>query len=213
MNTTLIVALGLSYLLGSIPFSHIIAKLVAGVNLRQVGSLNVGARNLTQAVGPTWGLIGGLLDFAKGYAAMWVAQALGVPFPARLVAGAAAVIGHNYPIWLGFRGGKGLATALGVVVPLAFWDALASFGVWAFVIRTTKNVIVASVAAFATMLILLVGMDYPIEYAFVVIGLAGLVFISALPDMLERARTTGSVENYLRDPELLQQDKKPDPEQ
>jgi len=211
MNSTLAIGLGLGYLLGSIPFSHIIAKLVAGVNLRQVGSLNVGARNLTQTLGPGWGLLGGLLDFAKGYAAMWAAEALGVPFPARLLAGAAAVAGHNFPIWLGFRGGKGLATALGVIAPLAFKEALASFGVWAFVIRTTKNVIVASVAAFSTMLILLTFLGYPIEIAFLVIGLAGLVFLSALPDMLERARTTGSVENYLRDPELLQQDKKSDP--
>ncbi len=211
MNSTLAIALILGYLLGSIPFSHLIAKLIAGVNLRQVGSLNVGARNLTQTLGPGWGLLGGLLDFAKGYAAMWAAERLGVPFPARLLVGAAAVAGHNFPIWLGFRGGKGLSTALGVIAPLAFKEALASFGVWTFVIRTTKNVIAASVAAFSTMLILLTLLGYPIEIAFLVIGLAGLVFLSALPDMLERARTTGSVENYLRDPELLQQDKKSDP--
>lgn len=209
MNSTLAIALLISYLFGSIPFTHIIAKLVGNVNLRKIGSLNIGARNLTQALGPGWGLLGGLLDFAKGYAAMWVAERLGVPFPARLLAGAAAVAGHNFPIWLGFRGGKGLATALGVIAPLAFVEAIASFGVWAFMIRATKNVIVASVVAFSTMLMLLTFLGYPIEIAFLVIGLAGLVFLSALPDMLERARTTGSVENYLRDPEFLQQGKKP----
>ncbi len=210
MNSTLAIALILGYFLGSIPFSHIIAKAVKGVDLRKTGSLNVGARNLTQTLGPGWGLLGGLLDFGKGCAAMWAAERLGVPFPASLLAGAAAVAGHNFPIWLGFRGGKGLATALGVIAPLAFKEALASFGVWVFVLRTTRNVIVASVAAFSAMLILLTFLGYPIEIAFLVMGLAGLILLSALPDMLERARTTGSVENYLRDPELLQKDKKPD---
>ena len=203
MDVRFVAALVIAFLLGSIPFAQIIAKLVAGVDLRKVGSLNVGARNLTATVGPAWGLVAGFLDFLKGVASILLAKAVGVTFPAFLLGGAAAVVGHNWPVWLRFKGGKGLATALGVLAPLAFYEALAAFGVWIFVIRIWGNVIAASAAAVATLLALLAWLGYPAEISFLVIGLVILVLLSALPDMLERGRTTGSILNYLLDPELL----------
>src|SRR3990172_9853724 len=130
MAVKLILALLIAYLFGSIPFAQIIAKWVKGTDLHKVGSHNIGARNLTKNVGLGWGILGLLLDAAKGAAAVWVAVALGIRFPAYLLAGLAAVAGHNWPVWLRFRGGKGLATAFGTFVWLAWPAALISFALW-----------------------------------------------------------------------------------
>jgi glycerol-3-phosphate acyltransferase PlsY len=203
MPTTLLLTLLLSYLVGSIPFAHIIAKSVRGVDLKAVGSKNVGARNLTWQLGFGWGLLGGFLDFAKGLAAMWLAGALSTPYPASLLAGVAVVSGHNFPIWLRFRGGKGLSTAMGVAFPIAPWLALFSFAVWIIGLRLTKNVLIASVAAFAVLLISMTLDGYPFVEIGLIVALAGLVLLAALPDILDKVRKTGAVSEYFRDPEMM----------
>jgi glycerol-3-phosphate acyltransferase PlsY len=203
MESNLLLALVLSYLLGSIPFAQIIAKTVKGIDLRKVGSLNVGARNLTRSVGLGWGVLGGLLDFSKGYFSLILAQRLGLPYPTYLLAGTAAMVGHNWPIWLRFRGGKGLATAAGIAVHLGFPQALASFVIWGLVMHFSKNVIVASVASFATLLAILSLTGAPIEIIIFVLGLATLALLAALPDMIRTMRTAGAVEEYFRDPEIM----------
>lgn len=117
----------LAYLLGSIPFSFLIVKLVARKDVRSVGSGNVGATNAMRAAGTAAGVAALLLDILKGVAAVLVARRLGAP-PA-LVGAAAFVVmlGHCYPVWLGFRGGKGVATsggAMAALAPLALMMAL-----------------------------------------------------------------------------------------
>ncbi len=203
MESNLLLSLILSYVLGSIPFAQIIAKRVKGIDLRQVGSLNVGTRNLSRSVGLGWGLLGGLLDFSKGYFSLVLAQRLGVPYPAYLSAGAAAMIGHNWPIWLRFRGGKGLATAAGIAVHLGLPQALASFAIWGLVMHFSKNVIVASVVSFGTLFAIFTLMGAPNEIIVFVLSLAALALLAALPDMLKTMRTKGAVEEYFRDPEIM----------
>jgi acyl phosphate:glycerol-3-phosphate acyltransferase len=109
----------LAYLLGSIPFSWLIVKLRAGKDVRTVGSGNVGATNAMRAAGKAAGIAALLLDIAKGVAAVLIARRLGAP-PA-LVGGAAffAMLGHCYPVWLKFQGGKGVATSAGAMGALA----------------------------------------------------------------------------------------------
>src|SRR3989304_4215141 len=127
----LLISLLLSYLLGSIPFSLIVGRLAKGVDLRTVGSGNVGGNNLIANAGPLWGLLGGGLDAAKGAAAMWLAGILGVSYPISFLSGLFVVVGHNWSLWVGFCGGKGLATAFGALAWLAWPEALAGGRGWA----------------------------------------------------------------------------------
>lgn len=189
MDLRLLFCLLIGYMLGSIPFTHIIAKLVAGVNLRQVGSRNVGTRNLSRSVGLGWGALGGALDFGKGVAAMWVASALDAPYPLRLAAGTAAVIGHNWPVWLGFRGGKGLATAMGAAATVAlFPEWLFMFAVGWLALRLSRSIILTAIAGFATMLIALQFFARPIEIIYFALSMAVVVLIAALPDAVQKLR-------------------------
>lgn len=106
----------LSYLIGSIPFSFLIAKTVKNVDIRVVGEGNVGARNVWHVVGKKYGVLAGILDASKGYAAYWVGFLLGLSPLWIWLCGLTAVIGHDFPVFLRGRGGKGAGTALGFLM-------------------------------------------------------------------------------------------------
>ncbi len=135
------------YLLGSIPFALIITRRLTGLDLRRVGSGNLGAANAARASGVAGGVLVAMLDIAKGAAAVVVAAWLSGDAAAPPVAGVAAIIGHVYPIWLRFHGGKGVATACGVfslLTPIAIPPALAIFLLTAWL---TKYLSLASLLA------------------------------------------------------------------
>ncbi len=142
----------LAYLIGSIPFALVLARRWGTRDLRRVGSGNLGAANVFRAFGVRAGLVVALLDLSKGAVSVLVAQRLsGGAGAAPAVAGLAAVIGHVYPVWLEFRGGKGVATACGafaVLTPVAVPPALAIFLVGSWM---TKHVSVGSIAATAAL--------------------------------------------------------------
>jgi len=136
-----------AYLIGSVPFALLLARWWGGSDLRSVGSGNLGATNVIRASGVTAGVIVALLDILKGALSVMLAQHLSRNSAAPAAAGVAAIVGHIYPVWLRFRGGKGVATACGVfsvLTPLAVPPALAIFAatVWA-----TKYVSLGSVTA------------------------------------------------------------------
>jgi glycerol-3-phosphate acyltransferase PlsY len=106
------------YALGSIPFAFLLARRWSHVDVRLVGSGNVGATNVLRTSGKSVGLLVALLDLAKGSAAVLLADRLGAGDSMRTATGVAAVVGHVYPVWLHFRGGKGVATAAGVFAML-----------------------------------------------------------------------------------------------
>jgi glycerol-3-phosphate acyltransferase PlsY len=139
-------AIVLAYFIGSIPFALVLAR-CWGTDLRRVGSGNPGAANAMRASGVTAGVLIALLDIAKGAASVVIARTLATDGATPAAAGLAAIIGHVYPIWLRFRGGKGVATACGVfsiLTPAAVPPALAVFvvAVWA-----TKYISAGSVLA------------------------------------------------------------------
>jgi len=148
----------LAYLVGSIPFGVIVAK-SRGVDLLKTGSGNVGATNVARTLGRKWGLLVFLLDMLKGLAPMLAAWMIINPaggFPtvaqqfAWLAVGFAVIAGHVFSIFLGFRGGKGVATALGVVLgvwPYFTLAGLAAFGVWIIVLSASRYVSLASIVA------------------------------------------------------------------
>ncbi len=124
-------ALILAYLLGSIPAAYLAGRLIKGIDIRQVGTRNMGAMNVFYQIGFLAGLIVLVVDIGKGAAAIALAFWLGTPDIIVLLAGIAAVLGHSFPVWLRFRGGKGGATTIGVLIFLMPWGipiGLALFG-------------------------------------------------------------------------------------
>jgi len=146
----LVVALG-GYLLGSIPTGYLVAK-AKGIDIRTVGSGNIGAANAFRVLGNTAGTAVLIADGLKGYAACaWLCDALLRLFTEvethRIVAGIAAVLGHNYTCWLWFKGGKGIATTAGVYFALAPLSVSIALGTWIILFLTTRFVSIASIAA------------------------------------------------------------------
>jgi glycerol-3-phosphate acyltransferase PlsY len=203
MDARFFLSLLISYLLGSIPFTQIVAKLVKNVDLRQVGSHNVGGRNLTRQLGLVWGVIGGAGDVAKGAAAILAAQFLGVPFPLILFNGPAAVAGHNWPIWLKFRGGKGVLTALGAIAAIAFPEAAAGFILGMLILIPTHNIIAAAVPGFLTMLILSIVLKRQPEVPWFIVGTWAVVFLAGLPETIKKLTTPGAIADYFREPDRV----------
>jgi len=142
-----IIAITAAYAIGSIPFALILARRWGTRDLRRIGSGNLGAANVWRAAGATAGVLVALLDIAKGAAGVVLAERLTGGAAAPAAAGVAAVVGHIYPVWLGFRGGKGVATSCGVfavLTPLAVLPALAVFFVSVWI---TKYISAGSVMA------------------------------------------------------------------
>jgi glycerol-3-phosphate acyltransferase PlsY len=171
--TALVVALIVivAYFLGSIPFGLIISRRY-GVDIRSKGSGNIGATNVWRVLGKKAGMTTFLLDVAKGWLAVVIGSWIGVRFAPGLAhapadtaayAGIAAalgcIMGHSFPIWLGFKGGKGVATSLGVIVGMMPLISLIVFAIWGIVFKISRYVSLASiVAAVALPLVTLAGL-------------------------------------------------------
>jgi acyl phosphate:glycerol-3-phosphate acyltransferase len=140
-------ALGLAYLLGSIPFGLILTRLSGGGDLRAIGSGNIGATNVLRTGNKGLAAATLLLDGAKGFLAVWLAWRL-FAFAAPL-AGLGAVLGHCFPVWLKFKGGKGVATTLGVSLALSWPIGLAYAAVWLAVVGVTRISSAAGMSAAA----------------------------------------------------------------
>lgn len=147
-----IAALLIAYLLGAVPFGLILVRLRTGRDVRQAGSGNIGATNVLRTTGRFWGVATLLLDAAKGAAAVLIAGALtGGDGNTVFFAGLAAVLGHIFPVYLRFRGGKGVATCLGVFLvlsPLALLPTVAVFVTVALVSRTVSLGSISAALAF-----------------------------------------------------------------
>jgi len=138
-----------AYLLGSIPFGLILAKLAGKGDLRQIGSGNIGATNVLRTGSKKLAATTLLLDGAKGYVAVYIPYLLFGPDVTFFTA-LAVVLGHLFPIWLGFRGGKGVATTLGVLLGLAWPLGLAALATWLIVALVFRYSSLAAVASAAS---------------------------------------------------------------
>jgi glycerol-3-phosphate acyltransferase PlsY len=151
-----IVSIALAYLLGSIPFGYLLVRIFHNQDIRQQGSGNIGATNVARWGGKGLGAATLLLDVGKAFAGVTIARhlatAAGVPavYDVEVAAAVAAVVGHVFPIWLGFRGGKGVACALGVFLALTWPAGLATFLVFLAVLAAFRYVSLASIVAAAT---------------------------------------------------------------
>ncbi|MEO6828935.1 MAG: glycerol-3-phosphate 1-O-acyltransferase PlsY [Acidobacteriaceae bacterium] len=147
------IAAAIAYLLGSIPFGFLLVLLFRKEDIRQTGSGNIGATNVLRS-GSRWlGMLTLLLDLGKGYLAVEIARHLASgdhAIETASIGALFAVIGHVFPIWLHGKGGKGVATALGVFLALAPWAALSALGVFVVIILLTRYVSLASILAAAS---------------------------------------------------------------
>jgi len=152
-----LVMVAVAYLLGSIPFGFLIVALRGGDDIRERGSGNIGAANVARNAGAIAGALTLLLDGGKGYAAVAIASRLshGSNSPRWMMAAAiAAVFGHIFPVWLGFRGGKGVATSLGAFLPICREAVLAAVILWIAVVAFWQYASLGSIIAAAAMPVL-----------------------------------------------------------
>lgn len=195
-----------SYLLGGVPFGLLLARGLKGIDLREVGSGNIGATNTMRALGKGWGLFAFALDFAKGWLPVVVfapmaAEAGADAQLARLVCGAAAVLGHCFPVYLKLKGGKGVATGCGAIVgvdPLVF---LIGGLVWLVALGVLRMVSLASMA---------MGVAFPVAAAVrhpddrpFLVGCALLALLVLLRHRMNLARIRAGTEPRVGRPKTL----------
>jgi glycerol-3-phosphate acyltransferase PlsY len=159
-----IFAVSIAYLVGSVPFAFLLARR-RGIDLRRVGSGNVGASNVLRTSGVGSAVAAMCLDGAKGALAVLVAQRLTVGDATPVAAGVASVIGHIYPVWLRFRGGKGVATAAGVFGVLAPLSLGIAGGVFLFAVWVTRYISAGSIAAAITLAVAAAASEVPAAVA------------------------------------------------
>lgn len=170
MSSILVVII--SYLLGSIAFGYLVAK-YKKVDLRQLGSGNLGTTNAFRVLGPGPGVLVFIGDFLKGYLSARLGAAVGNEFLA-VLAGLAAMVGHSYPIFLNFRGGKVIATGVGVLMAFDWRVGLLAIAIWALVVAVSRYVSLASILAAISVPVLLILLQAPTTY--LIFGLVGASF-------------------------------------
>ena len=172
---TIVFSAIIAYLLGAIPNGLIWGKLIWQTDLREHGSHNIGATNAWRTLGKSAGLLIFALDFLKGFLSVYIASAMvGTPL-AMVLAGVLAIAGHSCSIFLRFKGGKGVATGLGVIVMLMPLEALIIFLVWLAIVKISGYVSLGSIIAAALVPLLFYVGGYPVE--FIIFGVLAAVLI------------------------------------
>lgn len=157
MNLMNILPVLAGYFLGTFPTGLIVGKKIYDIDLREHGSKNIGATNTFRVLGPKAALLVGVPDILKGLLAVLLAQSLSGDAVVAVLAGIAAICGHNWPVWLGFRGGRGVATSVGVILMLAPKVIGVAFLVWVVLVYFTRYVSLGSICG---ALVVPVGMWY-----------------------------------------------------
>ncbi|NMB13292.1 MAG: glycerol-3-phosphate 1-O-acyltransferase PlsY [Firmicutes bacterium] len=158
-----ILAIIASYLIGSIPFGLLVGKLWANIDVREYGSGNIGTSNVLRTVGPGAAIVVFALDVGKGAMAVYLGSLAGAEL-VKIMAGVAAIAGHNWPIYLRFKGGKGVATSLGAVISLTPIVALILLGLWIIIVGITRYISLASLAAAVLFPVFLIISHAPMAY-------------------------------------------------
>ncbi len=179
----------LSYLLGSLPFGYLLVKVREGRDIRAAGSGNIGAANVAREAGLAAGVITLLLDAAKGYLAVWLAAQLSSEnITWTVLAALAAVIGHLFPVWLKFRGGRGVATGMGVFLPICWKAVVAALLIWLVMVLFWRYVSLGSIVAAAALPLLTYLLYAPRHAPPLVVSLgttlvAGLIIVKHRPNI------------------------------
>jgi len=184
MNPAHLVPL-IAYILGSIPSALLVSRRAARVDIREHGDGNMGARNVSRTLGWQWGTLVAALDVAKGILATLLAEWTGLSLGWRIVTGFCALLGHDFPVFAGFRGGQGLATMLGVLVVLAPLETLAGVAVYGLLFLVTRHSDLSAGIGIGLLVLLLVVRGQP--FLLVASAIAMILTIPAKM-MLDRPR-------------------------
>lgn len=171
MNT--FVALVAAYLIGSISFGYMAGKLLRGIDIRSYGSGNTGTTNIQRTLGTGPAVVVLLLDVGKGLAAVLLAQRLTGTPTVQMLAGVAAVAGHNWPVFYRFRGGRGIATSIGVLLGLSTVVILIATAIGVIIIAVTRYVSLGSIIGSIFIPILMIIFNLPPSYILFGVVLAG----------------------------------------
>lgn len=177
----IIVILIASYLIGSIPFGYIISKL-KGIDIRQYGSGNIGATNVWRTIGPVHGIAVLALDALKGAAGVYLGKGIGVE-GLELLAGISTVLGHAYPVFLHFKGGKIIATGLGVLLALTPYVALIALAIFIIVILISRYVSLGSVIAALSVPISMLLLRYNLTYIIFGLAICSIAIYKHIPNI------------------------------
>jgi len=166
----------IAYILGSIPFGYLIVRWQRGIDVRATGSGSIGATNVMRNLGVLGFVATFILDAGKGLLAVQLASKMTFEDPTLVAAAAfAAVLGHCYPIWLGFRGGNGVATGVGVFIAIAPWQVVVVLAIFAVVVAIWRYISLGSIVATAAFPVLVHFMKHPPIQ--VVFGAAGAAIV------------------------------------
>ncbi len=164
-----------AYLLGSIPFGFIFAKLFRNTDIREHGSGNIGATNVLRVMGWKLALPVFILDLLKGFLAVFLAKALDGGSLLPLAAGILVMLGHSFPMFLGFKGGKAAATAIGVLLALSGWVTLALFAAATIIFAITRYVSLASIVG--SLLVPIFFWLFGFKLPYIIFGLAVAILV------------------------------------
>jgi len=196
-----IIATCLAFLLGSFPSGLVLTFLSTGVDIRTVGSGNIGASNVGSEAGWKVGLIVGILDVLKGVVSVLLAERIGVVQPALAIVALAAVLGHDFSLYLHLRGGKGVATTFGVALVVAPIPGLLALATWVVVLVVSEYASVASLVALALLPVYLVLSHQPAAYSL----LGCVLFLLAVAKHYDNLiRLAGGQEERTRRPRPLE---------
>lgn len=174
------------YFVGAIPFGLIVGKTVKGIDIRDFGSGNIGASNVLRTLGTGWGVTVFVLDLLKGLGPTLLCKAVGMN-PWLVLAGAMlAVVGHTLSVFLRFRGGKGVATSLGVIFGLNWLVAVIAFGMWVIIVGVTRYISLASIIATLSVPVMMVfwkSLQIPVAYQVLAIIAAFAIVIKHRSNM------------------------------
>jgi glycerol-3-phosphate acyltransferase PlsY len=203
-----ILSIVIAYLLGAIPFAYVAGRLKKDIDIRYAGGGNVGATNVLREVGTGAGLLVLAADILKGTLAVLIAKWFGVNMLVVFIAGLAAVIGHNWSIFIGFDGGKGGATTIGVFFALVPLYTVAIFGVMILVAFLTSNLRLSMVAGFIALPFLLWGFGEPGSIIAYSIGLPLLAGLRMIPSIVKGAKDPQARKNFIVDKDYTPWQKK-----
>ena len=193
-----ILSLIIGYILGSIPTAYIVSRASKGIDIRTIGSGNMGGANVMREIGTREGVFVGLFDVAKGAGAILIAQALGISEPWIFGTGFAAVLGHNFPVFAGFQGGRGSATIIGIFLvlsPIATPVTLVVVSIPFFATRKFGGAVIVGFALLPLFIWLLGGSLWLVRYA---LAIDLFMLIRNLPD-IRRLLAKGIIEDMIHD--------------
>lgn len=165
------------YLLGAIPFGVLVGKVARGIDIREFGSGNIGASNVLRTLGVGPALLVFVLDTAKGTAAVVACRALKMEPWIVVMGGVLSIVGHSFSVFLRFRGGKGVATSLGMIIGLNPMIAGIAFGLWLVIVGLTRIISVGSMLAAISVPAMMFAWEKHVEYQAIAVMAATLILV------------------------------------